>query len=290
MKNVCTGMIQMKTVTQLISVCGVIFLLFLATPTFADLIPEPAVPTEWINRVSSQIRIAVPGNIFSNLDKTKPSGIFLETMDSLLKNAGVQPTYITMSTTDALKEVNEGKLSMATVVVPVPRIKDTAYFSDPIITEFNVVVALKDRGFKLGTLSDLHGKKIGVRTEYQYPLLEKDPKMQLMHYKSDGEMLRALLFNHVDVVIIAGISDVFRFRTEGVMTRLEILDSAVGSVPLVVAFSKKQFSRANVDTFNKALATFKQGTEWKSILDRNGQSDLVKEWPLVDSTVKSEAK
>lgn len=239
--------------------------------------PLPAAATAQ----SASSWVAIPGNIFASLEKGKPSGIFIEALDAVLKKSGVTPTYLNMPTGDALRDLNSGTISVATVVVPTPRIKDAAYFSAPVVNEYNVVVTLKGKGFDLAKVSDLHGKKIGARVGYQYPLLEKDQDIQLLRYPTDGEMLRALLFGQVDVAIIAGISDIYALRSEGIIMRLEILKTSVGVVPLVAAFSKKSFTRESVDAFDQALVSFKQGPEWQAILERNGMSDLVKDWPLV---------
>ncbi|TSA11341.1 MAG: hypothetical protein D4R74_13325 [Betaproteobacteria bacterium] len=225
--------------------------------------------------------MAIPGNLFASLEKGVPTGIFLETVDALLKKSGVAPTYLNMPTGEAIQSLNAGAVAMATVVVPVPRIKDAAYFSDPIVIEHNIAVTLKDKGFDLGKVADLRGRRIGARTGYQYPLLQKDPGIVLQRFQTDGEMLRALLFGAVDVVIISAISDIYAFRSEGIMTRMEILKTSVGTVPLVAAFSKKQFTKESVDAFNRALEEFKNSPEWQDILERNGVADLVRDWPMV---------
>lgn len=62
-------------------------------------------------------------------------------------------------------------------------------------------------------------------------------------------MLRALFFGQVEVIIISAISDLYAFRSEGIMTRMEILKTSVGTVPLVAAFSKKIFTKGSVDAF-----------------------------------------
>lgn len=227
------------------------------------------------------LRVAVPGNIFASLDKATASGVFVEAVDALLRQQGKVPTYLTMSANDALQDLQSGALGAATVLVPTDRVRESAYLSDPIVTEYNVVIAPKGKAFALNRLADLQGKRIGVRAGYQYPLLDRDAALQVVRFQSDGELMRALLFGQVDAAVISAISDVYAFRAEGIMPRLEVLKMAVGSVPLVAAFSRQQFSREQVDAFNRALVEFKRRREWQQILERNGVADLVKEWPLV---------
>jgi len=228
-------------------------------------------------------RVAVPGNMFAQLSKNGPEGVFLETMDVLLKGMGKVPQYVTMPTGDALAEVNKGTLNAATVVVPSPRTTSNLWLSDPLVVESNIVVALKDKGFALKSLSDLAGKRLGARQGYRYPLLENKSGMKLERYTTDGEMLRALLFDQIDAILFSAISDIFALRSEGIMKRLVVLDKAVGSVPFVAAFSKSSFSEQDLQTFNKALADFKRGSQWKQILESNGLTDLSEPWPMINN-------
>ena len=87
-------------------------------------------------------RVAIPGNIFATLEKSNPSGVFIEALDAVLKKSGITPTYVNMPTGDALRGLNEGTVGVATVVVPTPGNKDAGYFSDPIVTGYNVPITL----------------------------------------------------------------------------------------------------------------------------------------------------
>ncbi len=250
-------------------------------PVAPDAVVAPSPAVRVASDSASVFRVAVPGNVFSRLEKSAPTGVFIETMDSILRKMGRNPTYINMPTGEALNDLKDGTISAATVVVPSARIKDTAYLSDPIIREYNIAVTLKNKGFSLASIADLHGKNIGARIGYQYPLLEQDKNIELMRYPTDGEMLRSLLFGTIDVAMISGISDIYTLRSEGIITRLEMLKYSVGMVPLVVAFSKVHFSKESVDAFNHALTEFRKTDEWSAILERNGMADLVKDWPIL---------
>jgi len=112
-------------------------------------------------------------------------------------------------------------------------------------------------------------------------LLEQDPAVQLQRHATDGEMLRSLLFGASDLALISGISDIYTFRSEGIMKRLDVLPASLGAVPIVAAFSKAVFSKEDVDAFDAALAEFKLTAAWQDVLERNGMADLVREWPVV---------
>lgn len=246
-------------------------MLFMVNSAFAQASP-PGKPA---------FRVAVPGNMFAYLGKSGPEGVFLETIDVLLKGMGKVPQYVTMPTGDALTEVSNGTFSAATVVVPSGRTVSTLWLSDPLIVESNIVVALRGKGFTLKSLADLKGKRLGARQGYRYPMLEDKSGMKLVRYTTDGEMLRALLFEQVDAILFSAISDIFAMRSEGIMKRLVVLDKAVGTVPFVAAFSKASFTEQELQAFNKALAEFKSGPQWEQLLERNGLADLSRPWPMV---------
>ena len=254
----------------------------------ADATPAEAVPASTAEPGAApsepekpKVRVAIPGNLYASLEAYEPKGIFVEAVDALLKQAGMSPAYLNMPTGEAIREVRKGGVDVATVVVPVPSLQEGVLLSDPLVTEFNVVATLRGKGFELNAMSDLRGKRIAARQGYRYPLLEKDTSLNMTRYRTDGEMIRALLFADADVAIMSGVSDIHAFRAEGIMSRLEVLKSAVGVVPLVAVFSKKRFKAEDIERFNQDLAKFKEGPEWKTILDRNGLADLVHDWPVL---------
>ena len=228
------------------------------------------------------VKVAVPGNLYARLEKGQPTGIFLEAVQAVLEGMGRQPSHVIMPTGEALGELGaSGGIGLATVVVPTARVRQTLLVSAPVFSEYNVAVVLKGKNFTLAKVSDLRGKRIAARAGFQYPLLEQDPAVQLQRHATDGEMLRSLLFGASDLALISGISDIYTFRSEGIMKRLDVLPASLGAVPIVAAFSKAVFSKEDVDAFDAALAKFKLTVAWQDVLERNGMADLVREWPVV---------
>lgn len=225
--------------------------------------------------------VAVPGNVFAALDKGDPRGIFVQAMDAVLRQMGRAPIYISIPTSAVYKSMEEGKLDVGTVVVPLARDAERAWFSAPVLKEYSVVAVLSNKGFPLASVADLRGKSVGARLGYLYPLLENDPAIKIVRYRSDGEMIRALLFGDVTAVLLAGMSDLRGLRNEGVAAKIDILPKAVGSVPLVAVFSRKSFTKDDVDAFDRLMAEFQNTPEWQAILNQNGFADLIRDWPMV---------
>lgn len=228
-----------------------------------------------------EVTIAIPGNLFASTDEDRPVGLFIEVVDAVFRDQGLAPKYVTMPTGDALRAVGAGTLAAATVVVPNPELRQRVHLSVPVVVEHNVAVTVRGRGFAIRRLADLRGKRVGVRQGYRYPLLETDPGIAMLRHRTDGEMIRCLIFETCDLVVISGISDLHEFRAEEIMSRLEVMDTALGSVPLVMALSTDRFTAEDAARFDRAIEAFQASTRWRELVTRRGLADLVRDWPLV---------
>jgi len=225
--------------------------------------------------------VGVPNNVFAKLNQGWPMGVMLEALDQIVRDMGLAPTYISMPAGEIPKALDNGQIDIAAVRILSARNRGTALYSEPLIDEYNVLAVRAGEAFPAKRLSDLKGKIIAGREGYQYPLLEKNTDIKLLRFDSDGAVIRALLFKQVDMVILAALTDIFVFRTEGVMRQLEVLDASVGKVPLRSAFSSRRFTQADVDVFNQKWEAFRASPAWQEIIDRNGFADLIREWPLL---------
>lgn len=227
------------------------------------------------------VRISLAGNGFANFQKGRPSGIFAEIAARITRDMGQEPAFISMPADAALKALEEGRLDVATVILKTDKIEDKFLFSDPIITDYQVIVVKKGHAFPLASQADLAGKRLGARQGYRYDLLSKNASLRATLYNSDGEMVRALLLGEVDAILISGISDVYALRSEGIMSQLEVLNASVGRVPLMLAFRKTRFSAADVASFNQRLEGLSQSGFLREVAEHNGMGDLIDPFPAL---------
>ncbi len=228
-----------------------------------------------------RVQVGVPNNVFAKLNQGRPMGVMLEAVDQIVHDMGLQPVYISMPASEIPRALDAGQIDIAAVRILSSRNKGTALYSEPLVDEYNVLAVRAGEGFTAKNLGDLKGKTIAGREGYQYPLLEKNKDIKLLRFDSDGAVIRALLFKQVDMVILAALTDIFVFRTEGVMRHLEVLEASVGMVPLRSAFSSRRFTQADVDQFNQKWLALKASPAWQEIMERNGFADLIREWPLL---------
>ncbi|MBF0152672.1 MAG: transporter substrate-binding domain-containing protein [Magnetococcales bacterium] len=226
--------------------------------------------------------VAVPGTVFTRLEKGAPVGVMAEVTDIILRRMGFSPVFIGMSMKEILGAIRDNQIGASSLIVMTPKNKDAVLFTDPVVDEYTTIVTRQGEGFPLNQLSDLWGRKIAGRQGYHYPMLEKDPNIQIERYRSDGEVIRNLLLHKVDLVLISTLSNIYSFRVEGVMDKLEILPIAVGIVPLRIALSPKEFSAGDLAQFNTRLQQLRGEPAWQDILARNGFADLIHTWPILE--------
>lgn len=230
-------------------------------------------------KFAKAVRISVAGNLFANFQKGRPSGIFAEAIAQIARDMGQEPAFVSMPADAALKALEEGRLDVATVILKTDKIQAKYLFSEPIVTDYQVVVVKKGKTFPLLRQSDLNGKRLGARDGYRYDLLGKGSSLRAQLYHSDGEMVRALLLGDVDAILMSGISDVYALRSEGIMSQLEVLNASVGLVPFVFAFSKTRFSADEVVNFNQRLEALNQKGVVRELAEKNGMGDLIDPLP-----------
>ena len=226
--------------------------------------------------------MAVPNAYpFATLSKGQPSGIIAEAVDALLKDMGYQPHYQRMTTKTMYEAVHNGLVDVGVAMLAFGENASKALYSDGVVQEYSVLVVRTGRKMALSSAVDLHGLKLGGRKGFVYPQIDDDEAISVRRETSDAANMRMLLLNGIDAAIVGGISDLYDLRAEGIMTELEVLDKAVGFVPLGAAFADEKFDQAFLEKFNAALAEFKTTARWTEILEANGVHDLVTEWDLL---------
>ena len=227
------------------------------------------------------VRVSLAGNALANFQKGRPSGLVAEAAAQLFRDMGQQPAFISMPADAALKALEEGRLDAATVILKTDKIRAKFHFSDPVITDYQVIAVKKGNAFPLSKQSDLRGKRVGARQGFHYDLLEKGVGVTVELYGSEGEMIRALLQGEVEAILLSGTLDVYALRSEGIMSQLEVLRASVGRVPLMVAFSKTRFSADDVINFNQRLEALNRSGAWRELAEKNGMGDLIDPFPAL---------
>jgi ABC-type amino acid transport substrate-binding protein len=229
----------------------------------------------------NEIMVGLPNNVYASLYDGLPNGIMVEAINTVLVDMGWHPRYIVMSGAEVAAAIKEGMIGVNAVTVQTPSNAGVGLYTAPIVNEYNIVAVRQGQNLTVDRLADLHGLHLGGRAGYLYPLLDADPAIQLERFPQDGELIRNLIHGKIDAAIISALSDVYRLRAEGVMTRIKLLKHAVGIVPLRAVLSVRRFTPDNLKDFDERLEILKAGPDWEAILQRNGFADLAIEWPII---------
>ncbi|MCB1615159.1 MAG: transporter substrate-binding domain-containing protein [Pseudomonadales bacterium] len=234
---------------------------------------------------ADKLLIGVPNNFYAELRSGEPLGIVLETLDALLSDMGFERQYVSMSNSEMKAALKKGSIDIATSQL-VSQSDEKSFHSLPMVREYNVLLVSKQDEFSIETLADLRGLRLGGREGFRYPLIEADEKITIERNRKDGENIRKLFLGELDAAIVGSVSDSYEFRSEGVFNDVRLIEPAVGFVDIGVRFSRQSFEQSEIDRFNQALESFIGGAAWERILEKNGSSDLVREWPVIAADAK----
>ncbi len=255
---------------------AVLLLIIVSAPTFSQ-----DAGSVGPSAADSPVVVALPSNLYGRTEGGVPAGIVAEVVDTVLTRMNRAHHCVDMRTTDAIQSLKEGKVGVIAVLNKTSGTQSAGLFTAPIITEYNVVVVRKGEKFQMSKVEYLSERNFGIRASnpYQHP---NNGFANLKRYESKGDILRSLILGRIDAAIISSLSDIYDFRTEGIMSKVDILDRAVGTVPIHAVLSKDAFSQEDLESFNRHLAALQQEPLWNTISERNGFGDLLHKWPLVD--------
>lgn len=226
--------------------------------------------------------VGIPNNVYANLSDGRPTGIMVESIAMILQRMAKRPSFLVMPNSEMPRAMERGSVDVVSVAIKTPANEKNAFFTDPLVIEHNIIAVLNGHQFELNHISDLHNKTLGGREGFRYPILEKDPAIKLQRFDSDGALMRNLILGRIDAAVISALSDMYKFRSEGVMSKMTILNKSVGEVQLCAALSFSRFTPDDLARFNSELAGLKAGPEWQRLLEANGLADLVREWPSLE--------
>ncbi|HYD31390.1 MAG TPA: transporter substrate-binding domain-containing protein [Azospirillaceae bacterium] len=179
------------------------------------------------------------------------------------------------------QEIHGAGVDVAISVLKTPERSTQALYSDPIITEYNVMVAKKGAAFALATTDDLPGRKIGTRNGFKYPLLDVRTDLTLDPGGDHLMNVRKLVAGRLDGMIVGSVSGLAQLKENQFGDQIEVLPNSIGKVPLGTALSSKRFTQADLDRFNATVAELRAGPAFAEIVARYNAGDLVKEYPVV---------
>lgn len=230
---------------------------------------------------AAAVTLAIPGNLpFTSFENKRVGGVIAEAAKVVLERMGYQIEAHKMPFPRMYKWIDSGKIDVATSVLATPERRKYSHYSNPIITEYTLLVVPRGKAFRLRSIANLHDKKIGGQLGFRYPPL-KSAGVKLIRERSYETNLRKVAAGRIDAAIIGSVTGPYLVRLMGLEHKVEFLPVALGKVDLGIALNAKRFGVSELERFNKTLLEMQAGPEWQRILHSNQVLDLVKKWPIL---------
>lgn len=189
------------------------------------------------------------------------TGINMDIIREAFKRMGKTPFFEPRPWKRALYQLKHGEILALSSGFKTDKREEFAYFPiTPLAMETNMVIALKDRGLRIGNLQGLRGLKVGVVREYVYgEPFDSMHGLDKVEAPSSHQLLKLLLNQRIDVAICN--KDVFRHlgRQAKVSDQLDYVYE-IGSHPLYIMFSKAHGDKARelAEEFGKTVLRMRE--------------------------------
>ncbi|NNE84054.1 MAG: transporter substrate-binding domain-containing protein [Alphaproteobacteria bacterium] len=232
--------------------------------------------------------MGIPGNApFTGLQGLRVTGVIGEAAVEVLQtvDCDVEPRQLPFPR--MYKWVHDSRIGVATSVLKTPDRALLAHYTQPIVTEYTVVMVPKDRAFTLNSVADLEGKLIGGRLGFKYPPIE-GTNIELVRERSYAINIQKVADRRLDGALIGSITGPYIAEQLGLSDQIEFLPKALGKVELGLALSHTSFSDEQSRRLDTEITNLLQSPRWHKILDRNGIRQLVRPWPVIPRPQRSD--
>jgi polar amino acid transport system substrate-binding protein len=229
---------------------------------------------------AQQLRAAgqdVPPWIMHNKGSDALSGVAVELVDAIAKDAGLQPQYQAMVFADLIPAVSSGKIDLiATNMAITPERAEKVDFSNTIHnppSETVVVQASDMTAYK--SLADLKGLPVGAQKgSIQLALLQRTGGFsEIKIYPTEKDAWDAVAAGQVKAAVTPG-GDTIYSAKQGLLTNLRIVSTYVSPNPRPrMGFAVQKGNGQLLGKVNSALARLQANGTVKAIFIKYGVDD-----------------
>jgi hypothetical protein len=127
----------------------------------------------------------------------------LDLVKAALLRGGVQSQSKIKTWTDAVAQLEQGKLDGSAAIWKTPERERYLHFSKPYLENRLVLVARKGEDVSASSIAKLAGKRLALTKDYAYgAAVTQAPQVTIVYRKSDAECLRAVLAKEADYVLL----------------------------------------------------------------------------------------
>lgn len=181
-----------------------------------------------------------------------PAGLLFDVGDAALRDAGYAPDYVELPWARLYADIGDGDIDAAIGVFAVGEDRKKALYSNPIMTQYPVLVARKGEMERPKRLEDLHGRTLGGRLGLSYNTLIQHPEIHILRSRVDANNIQKLLRGRIDAAIVGSVTGLFDLRRDGHLDELEVIAS-IDEIPLGLALADERFGPQDLAAVNRAL-------------------------------------
>lgn len=230
-----------------------------------------------------EVRVGVPPGAMPlvGIEDGKLTGVIGQMTETVLHRMGHTAVVESMPFARLYQQVEEGGIDIAARVLASDDRRRRAFYSEPIVTEYQVIVVPRARTFQAERIDDLIGKNLGTQRGFIYPTLDNKDGVTLTPGDSVSNNVNKMLSGRLDGVIVNSVFGVYQLRKDNLLDRIDILPSAASPVPLSVALSNARFTEDERQQFNQYLTEGLASAEFQRIRNQYGDPALFKVFALM---------
>lgn len=235
-----------------------------------------------VQAATEPVTIGVPTNPpLSMTADGKAQGILYDLTVKALEKMGYTVASRDLPFARLYQDIHSGAVDVAISVLKTPERATQAHYSEPVVTEYNVVAVKKGNAFTLDTTDNLAGRRIGTRNGFKYPLIDGRGDLTLDPGNDHLVNVRKLVANRLDGMIIGSITGVVQLQDNQFGDQIDILPNSLGAVPLGTALSAKRFTPDDLERFNATLRALRADPVFAEIVAKYRAGDLMKDYSIV---------
>lgn len=194
----------------------------------------------------------------------------LDLVKAALLRGGVQSQSRIMTWSDALAQLEQGKLDGSAAVWKTPEREKYLLFSKPYLENRLVLVARKGEDVSAASVAKLVGKRLALTKDYAYgDAVTKAAQVTIVYRKSDAECLRAVLAKEADYLLLDElmVHHLFQFYATKADTLIAAGRTALVVYPLHLAI-RRDYPRAQeiITTFDSNVAQMRLDGSYNELL------------------------
>lgn len=180
-------------------------------------------------------------------------GVFGIAGTYILENMGYHPAASQLPFSRLYESIHRGAIDVAGSTMKTPERSLLAYYTIPLLSEYNIIIVHRGDAFPFDNLSQLSGKRLGAIAGFQFPTLAPVTDLTLERVHNEEDNIRKVAAGRLDGAILSSIRGIHALKETGLTEEVEILPMPIGRVDLGFALSKTFFNEEDLKHFNNAI-------------------------------------